>query len=533
VIARNLAQPPCAGHVQLNINIEDINQNPPVFNAPFYEFMLFEYAQIGYTVGKLFAYDRDSISRNKSQITYSIDSALSYDSKNNEENFPFVIDPHNGTIYTIKKLSKNHRSGYEFYVTALNGRRSSDMGFLNSTVKVKVKILDQTDNAPQFSRSFYHINISEEVSIGLPLLTLVVDNKDFDTQLEYSIESGNENDMFSLIKQSNNRVFLTLERSNLNYKKASFYNLFIKVIEQDGLYSICNVKINVTPNKNYVPRFTKDFYAFEVYENASINTLVGNIPAIIYDNYTSIVYRLITNTENLSVIGFNDDSSSRTLTMNQNDADFKTSNFRLDELTGDLYVLNTLDRESYDTITLYVTVSDREKPYRTDHAIVQIKVIDTNDNQPIFTRQFYEFELHENMEIGSYLLRVEAIDKDLDSNADVSYSIEKQDSADLPIIEIDSKSGVIRLRSKPTNHMSILNYTLVAQDNGNPSLSSKAPILINKSFNEDHAPLFDQIQQNLHVAHTKAPFSSASAAILPRAPSTSFLSESLANKALT
>jgi hypothetical protein len=500
VIARNLAQPTSASHVQLIVNIEDINQNPPVFDAPFYEFMLFEYSKIGSTVGKLYAYDRDSLSRNTSQITYSIDSALSHDFKSNQESFPFAIDPQNGTIYTINELSKNIKSGYEFYVLALNGRRNSDMVYLNSTVKVKVKILDQTDNVPQFSRSFYKINISEEVAIGLPLVTLVVDNKDFDTQLEYSIETGNENNMFTLIKQSNKRVFLTLERSNLNYKKTSFYNLFIKVIDQDGLYSICNVQMDVTPNKNYMPRFTKDFYTFEVYENATIDTLVGNIPAITSDNSTSIVYRLITNTDNLSIIGLNEEySGSNSFSKNHYNVDHKAPDFRLNEFTGDLYIANSLDRELYDTITLYVTVSDREKPYRSDHAIVQIKVIDTNDNQPVFTRQSYEIDLYENMKIGTYLLRVEANDKDLDSNGEVSYFIEKQNLSYSPIIEIESKTGVIRLRSKPTNDTGNLNYTLVAQDNGNPPLSSKKIVILNQKLKEYHAPLFDLAELHFYL----------------------------------
>jgi hypothetical protein len=84
VIARDLGQPPCAAHVSLTINIEDMNQSPPTFTAPFYEFILFENARVGQLVGKVFAYEnrQNSIQQsslnwnNSTRISYSIDGQL-------------------------------------------------------------------------------------------------------------------------------------------------------------------------------------------------------------------------------------------------------------------------------------------------------------------------------------------------------------------------------------------------------------------------------------------------------------------------
>ena len=485
VIARDLGQPPSAAHTSLIINIEDMNQNPPAFTAPFYEFILFENAKIGSVVGRVFAYDRDTSTfnnnnmnnNNNTKITYSIESSQA-------ESFPFGIDSKNGTIFTIQKLSKNYKHGYEFYVTAIDIRRSSSINqsFLNSTVKVKVKILDINDIVPEFTKSSYKININEEAALGLPLLTLNVNNNNNpNSMLEYSFESGNDNDMFALIKQNNNRIYLTLERNTLNYKKQSFYDLYIKVMDQDGLYSLCNVQINVMPNKNFSPRFTRDLFTFQINENAPKGTLIGNISAFDFDDLNddssnNIIFKLITNTD-------------------QSEEHAKTD-FYLDESSGKLYVSNLLDREKYDSITLYVTASDKFKPYKSDHAVIQIQILDSNDNAPQFTRSFYQVNVYDDTRMDSYLLRVEANDKDLGQNSNVRYSLLFNDNMDefnfhVPI-GIDPITGIIRLKQTHNDETpDFYNITLIASDLGQPSLSSKSYLIINNIFEIDSAPYFD------------------------------------------
>ncbi len=328
---------------------------------------------------------------------------------------------------------------------------------------------------PEFSKPYYTLNISEEAApVGLPLLTLTVKNKDLTSQLEYSIESGNENEMFTLIKPENNRVFFTLKRSSLNYKKKSNYNLEIKVMDSYGLYSIANLNVNILPSKNLSPRFTKDTYSFKIKESSPVGSLVGVISASFYqaeiDTGSIVSYKIIVNTE-----------TDRTSTLSN------TVDFRLDEQTGQLFVSNLLDREKYSSVTLYVTASDQSKPFRADHALIQIEILDVNDNKPIFTRQFYEVDVYENIKTNSYLLRVEANDKDLGDNGIVRYTIDDESGKS---IRIDEKTGIIRLNKSPT--FSFLNISLTASDMGQPSLSSKTFILIRNIFSNDNPPYFDR-----------------------------------------
>jgi len=172
-------------------------------------------------------------------------------------------------------------------------------------------------------------------------------------------------------------------------------------MDQDGLYSMAQIQIVILPKDVNMPRFSQDIYNFQIYENASVNTLIGTIQAsspnsIASDDYSSrIIYKLIQqNNENYS-------NDLTMLVVEQQDC------FKLDELTGNFYVSNQLDREKFESITLYVTATNyNDKTQLIDHAIVQIQILDVNDNAPVFTRPFYELNIYKNTKLNSYLTRM-------------------------------------------------------------------------------------------------------------------------------
>ena len=233
-------------------------------------------------------------------------------------------------------------------------------------------------------------------------------------------------------------------------------------MDQDGLYSTSIVHANIIPADIYSPRFTKSIYKFKTTENSPANTLIGQISAHIPSGleYENLVYQIITVQGSLE----------------------HNSDFSLNYKTGNLYVAtNNLDREKYDLITLYVTASVGKL---IDHAIIQVELIDANDNPPLFTRLSYNAKIYKDDMYNSYLLRVEATDKDLDKNSVIKYSIKEP----TPYVFIDSSSGVIRLNKQPSQRsLKSLNLTLIAQDCGEPALASEVNVLI-QSINKKHLP---------------------------------------------
>jgi hypothetical protein len=362
IFIRDASIPSSSSHILLNIIIENTNFQPPLFQASFYEFILFENsATLNQKVGRVSAlYSPRSSAKNK-KIVYSLNSILNKDLTTNSR-FPFRIDPSNGTIY----VNENHlasRQNYEFYVSAFNSlalnKTGHRFGEISSNVKVKIRILDLNDNVPEFDQKYFNLNVSEEVAIGLPLVSLRVLNRDSNSYLEYLIESDFSFDeqqhqqqqqststisnMFSIVKQTNTRVFLTLDRANLNYKKRSLYNLNIKCIDQDGLYSYAYVQINVVPNLSYSPKFTKDIFSFDLYENVKPGTFIGKVAALSIDEQSehqqqSVVYKLFLNAETLTAYQMSHvfgENSQNGFNANKKYSDL--SDFRLDEQTGKFY----------------------------------------------------------------------------------------------------------------------------------------------------------------------------------------------------
>lgn len=71
---------------------------------------------------------------------------------------------------------------------------------------------------------------------------------------------------------------------------------------------------------------------------------------------------------------------------------------------GTLYVAQRLDRESKDRFELIVEAVDRGMPTpRTSSTVVHVKVLDNNDNAPVFSSNNYEFRVLEGKEKGTYI----------------------------------------------------------------------------------------------------------------------------------
>ena len=162
--------------------------------------------------------------------------------------------------------------------------------------------------------------------------------------------------------------------------------------------------------------------------------------------------------------------------------------FKIDEINGNLFVASKLDREVYDSITLYVTASDNGSPKRTDRALIKLKILDCNDNRPEFTKSSYKVVISEDSKIGTYIMRVEAADRDLGQNSIIRYSFL---NTSYPFT-IDQVSGIIRVSGKLDREelQDTYNITLIAKDLGEIPLSSQSTLIIEISDVNDNAPNF-------------------------------------------
>ncbi|XP_062067755.1 cadherin-12 isoform X1 [Lepus europaeus] len=118
--------------------------------------------------------------------------------------------------------------------------------------------------------------------------------------------------------------------------------------------------------------------------------------------------------------------------------------FTIDETTGDIHAIRSLDREEKPFYTLRAQAVDIEtrKPLEPESEFI-IKVQDINDNEPRFLDGPYVASVPEMSPVGAYVLQVKATDADdptYGNSARVVYSILQGQ----PYFSIDPKTGVIR-----------------------------------------------------------------------------------------
>jgi len=89
----------------------------------------------------------------------------------------------------------------------------------------------------------------------------------------------------------------------------------------------------------------------------------------------------------------------------------------------DLEVMQPLDRENQSTYQFVVEAIDGGQP--PGRLLVTVNVQDVNDNDPVFSRKFYECHFREDTPKGTLIYRVQASDVDLDLNGQVSYHIKR------------------------------------------------------------------------------------------------------------
>uniref|UniRef100_A0A8C0G234 Cadherin domain-containing protein n=1 Tax=Chelonoidis abingdonii TaxID=106734 RepID=A0A8C0G234_CHEAB len=150
-----------------------------------------------------------------------------------------------------------------------------------------------------------------------------------------------------------------------------------------------------------------------------------------------------------------------------------------------------LDREERDSYDLRVTATDSgTPPLRAESAFV-LRVMDVNDNPPLFDQQEYKQSIPEVVYPGSFVLQVTARDKDQGPNGEVRYSILHSQDTHSNWFTIDPATGIITTAAS-------LDYekdpqpqlTVLAMDRGTPVLSSTAVVHVALQDINDNEPVF-------------------------------------------
>lgn len=161
-------------------------------------------------------------------------------------------------------------------------------------------------------------------------------------------------------------------------------NYLLNISVSDGVFtSFASLQVDLLSTNRHSPSFSRPIYEIELMENLAAGTLVVQLNATDADrdDFGHITYFIL---------------SSSALEV-----------FKIDEETGDVFTRRPLDRE---TRKLYeIPVAAFDAGGKSGHAILRIKVGDTNDNRPKFLLAEYRANIHANFSVGQPFLKVISI----------------------------------------------------------------------------------------------------------------------------
>lgn len=111
----------------------------------------------------------------------------------------------------------------------------------------------------------------------------------------------------------------------------------------------------------------------------------------------------------------------------------------------ELVLKKALDREAQAEHVLKINGIDGGSPAGTGTASIHIRVLDANDNVPVFSQQVYKAFVMENSATGTVITRLNATDLDEGVYGEISYSFSHLSEKMGGVIEIDPLSGEVRV----------------------------------------------------------------------------------------
>ena len=234
----------------LVINVQDANDNPPVFAQAHFVASVSENSQLNLQFKQINATDKDS--GENGRITYSLLVA--------EGSQKFGIFPSDGNMYLRKSIDYEEKSEYTFTVVARDHGQPSR----SAEAKVTVYVEDYNDNRPTFSQSQYHFLIEENLPSGTVVGSVMATDLDSNPLLRYDFLPSQSD--FSISGDGVISTSRTLDR-----EITPNYNLEVLVRDSGSpiLESKVRVHITVTDVNDHAPEILNSPLTANIEENQS------------------------------------------------------------------------------------------------------------------------------------------------------------------------------------------------------------------------------------------------------------------------
>ncbi|XP_041359660.1 protocadherin beta-9-like [Gigantopelta aegis] len=457
IYAMDGGEPPLIGNLTVNVVVLDENDNAPMFSQNMYDFNIPENTEIKHIFGSVTATDKDI------GLNGNISYRFSPERSSEVVKF-FALDDRTGRLSVIGQLQYEAGEHFETIIEAFDHGDPP----LESQAIVLFHVEDMGNNPPRVHISPVSSGVGDMIlmSEGSRVGTVVAHIRviDKDEGRNGIVACRSTNDQFSLHVLERRGYIIQLKKK-LDRELNEELNISVSCYDSGSpsLETTAGLLVRVTDENDNPPVFQKDTYVFNLLENNQIGDLVGTVYAVDNDIGQNAIPVYFLNMDNGGM-------------------------FRIDHDTGDIVANANFDRETVSEMTFTVRVRDEGEKPLTSTATVIVNIMDRNDNRPIFVDSTLVFNVSEDMFPGSFVGQLFATDDDIGKNAECEFLMQVDGNV-LPFVVFSD--GVIRTDRKL--HRDVMDrYTLavLVKDNGSPSLTSTARVIVNVVEANSHVPYF-------------------------------------------
>ncbi|NXX40547.1 PCDGA protein, partial [Tricholaema leucomelas] len=440
----------------IEVEITDINDNAPSFRETEMQLRVSEMTALGSRFPLRDAQDPDS----------GLNSLQSYE-LSGDEHFSLAVQADHGSdrrpeLVLAKALDREEAAFHELVLRARDGGKPP----LTGTARIRVVVLDANDNAPVFSAAEYAVRVPEDVSVGSTLVIVTATDRDegINGHVKYSFHkiSDKESELFHLDDDTGE---ISLKKE-IDFEEISMHELEIQAHDGGELSDTTKVVIAVTDVNDNTPELTVTSQLSEISEDSPSGTVVALLH--VQDR----------------------DSGANGQVRCSLDAGVP---FRLQSSRGSYYSVVTtkeLDREEVSEYNVTVRAADGGSPPLWSSTVLTLRVLDVNDNAPVFSEESYSARLPENNAAGALVLTVRARDADWGQNARVRYRLGEGRVRGVPLSSyflVDAENGIITLQ-EALDFEDTRSYTLLVEGRDGGGLVAHCKVEVEVLDVNDNAP---------------------------------------------
>ncbi|XP_034086834.1 protocadherin alpha-8-like isoform X10 [Gymnodraco acuticeps] len=431
---------------RFEVNILDVNDNPPSFTAKTQTIDIAESILPGATFPVLSAYDAD-VGKN-SINTYKLNS-----------NEYFSLAMHKGErvsaeLVLQKALDREKQALIKLTLTAVDGGTPPKSG----TSEIIINVLDINDNIPTFTKTLYKTRITENAPRGTTVLTVTATDADEgqNKEIVYLLNSKDQDHVLDIFEIDSDTGIITV-KGEIDFETNPAFEIRVQAADrgQPPSTAQCKVLVEVVDLNDNAPDITVTSLLSTVKEDADIGTAIALVSVIDRDG------------------GKNGEVKCEIL----NSVPFKLeTNYRN---YYSVVIGGALDRELISHYNLTIKATDEGRPPLSATSVVIIQVSDVNDNKPVFSETVINIYVEENSPVGTILKAVSATDADVGENGRVSYSLVTNNNLALlnTMLNINTETGdIVSLQSFNYEELNTFQFKVQATDSGVPPLSSNVTV---------------------------------------------------------